>query len=157
MNRWSEMFFHWRKPDHASSAGVSAHPGGTRHDQSVLVLNTATVVESVNGPSELQRRRRHDFKTRWVAAVNDEVIFVMADENWMDQITFGNGNKTHSAFSFNFPYVCHPPYFQTRFENILNLKKKITIKDYSTLATLKRKGQFHAAPGGPRYRFADVE
>lgn len=53
--------------------------------------------------------------------MNDDVIFVMANENWIDQITFGNGNKTHSAFGFNFPCIRHSPYVQTRFENILKL------------------------------------
>ncbi len=106
-------------PDHATGACVTAHLGGTRHNQSVLVLNTATVIERVDGPGEFQRRCRYDFKTRRVAAVNDEVIFVMANENWIDQIAIGNRNKTLSAFSFNFPYICHPPNFQARFENIL--------------------------------------
>jgi hypothetical protein len=98
-----------KKPDDAAGACVSAHLGGTRHNQSILVLNTATVIESVDGPGEVQRRRRYDFKTRRVAAVNDDVICVMANENWIDQITFGNGNKTHSAFSFKFPCIRHSP------------------------------------------------
>jgi hypothetical protein len=112
-----------KKPDDAAVAIVSVQLDGNRHNQSVLVLSTGTVIESVDGPGEVQRRRRYDFKTRRVAAVNDDVILVMANENWIDQIHFGNGNKTHSAFNFKFPCIRHSPYIQTRFENILNTMK----------------------------------
>jgi hypothetical protein len=106
-----------KKPDAAG-----AYLGGTPHNQSVLVLSTGTDIERVDGPGEVQRRRRYDFKTRRVDAVNDDVIFVMANENWTDQINFGNGNKTHSAFSLKFPCIRHSPYIQTSF-NILNTMK----------------------------------
>jgi hypothetical protein len=121
MNQHIKYFlFDGQKPDHAK------REGGTRHNKCVLVLHTVTVIKSVDGPGEFQRRCRYDFKTRRVAPVNDEEIFVMSNENsiWKPITpTFGNGTKTYSAFCFNIPRIFHTLYIQTRFRNIiLNLK-----------------------------------
>jgi hypothetical protein len=54
--------------------------------------------------------------------VNKSVNTVKVEREFLSH-NFGNGNKTHSAFSLKFPCIRHSPYIQTRFENVLNTMK----------------------------------